>query len=255
MSLLGSSGLPRGRVWDRFLTDEDRQVFGGSGYGARQGFGVRPCLLIVDVTLGFVGDRPLPALESNKEWPDSCGEVGWKAAGHIAELLEMARAARIPIVYTAGLEPSPDGIGSGRWADKNSRWGEPGRRASANQIFPGIAPADPSEIVIHKGKPSAFFGTPLTSLLVDLGVDSIILCGTTTSGCIRATAVDAFSLNYKVSVVEECTFDRGETSHAISLFDLDLKYADVVSLGEAVAYLETRQKDDLTRDVATHSGV
>lgn len=227
----------RVRPWDKFLSETDQAVFAQSGYGARQGFGRRPCLLVVDVTIGFVGDRSLPASESNRVWPDSCGEVGWGALDHIKTLLKSARDGGVPVVYTTGLEPTPDGIGSGRWADKNSRWGDPGRRADANRIPHEIEPSD-GELVIRKPKPSAFFASGLLSLLIDWGVDQLVVCGTTTSGCVRATVVDAFSMNYKVAVVEEATFDRGEASHAINLFDMDLKYADVVTAEDAALYLE-----------------
>ena len=222
------------RVWDAFLTERDREIYAQSGYGARQGFGKRPCLMIVDVTIGFLGDKSLPAAESNKVWPDSCGEIGWKALDSIGILLDAARSVDVPVIYTTGVEPTPDGIGAGRWADKNSRW-HTAPAGGKDVIASAIAPRD--EIVIAKSKPSAFFGSPLASLLVDLGVDSIIVGGTTTSGCVRATVVDAFSLNYKVSVVEECTFDRGDASHAIGLFDMDLKYADVVSLDSVLDHL------------------
>jgi maleamate amidohydrolase len=223
-------------LWDRFLTDRDKAVFAQSGYGARQGFGLRPCVLVVDVTIGFVGDRPLPILESNEEWPDSCGEEGWAAVAEIKGLLLAAREAQVPIVYTKGMEPSPDSIGSGRWADKNRRCGEPGRRERANEIVPDIAPG-PSEVVIRKPRPSAFFATAMVSFLVDHKIDSLIVCGTTTSGCVRATVLDAFNLNYRVAVVAEGTFDRGEASHALNLFDMDMKYADVVGIDETLAYI------------------
>lgn len=226
-----------GRLWDRFLTDQDRVVFPQSGYGARQGFGTRPAVLVIDVTIGFVGATSMPVLESNRDWPDSCGDVGWAAVGQIARVLERARAVGVPVIYTKGVEPTPDGIASGRWADKNSRWGAPGRRAEANDIVADIAPVD-GEVVISKPKPSAFFASGLLSLLVDLGVDQLIVCGTTTSGCVRATVVDGFSMNYRVAVVEEATFDRGEASHAMNLFDMDLKYADVVAVDEVLGYLE-----------------
>jgi nicotinamidase-related amidase len=99
-----------------------------------------------------------------------------------------------------------------------------------------IAP-QPRDVVIGKLKPSAFFGTPLASYLLELKVDTLIVCGTTTSGCVRASVLDAFSLGYRVAVVEECTFDRGEVSHAINLFDMNAKYADVVSLEATTGYL------------------
>ena len=103
--------------------------------------------------------------------------------------------------------------------------------AYGNTILPTIAPR-PQDIVIRKAKPSVFFGTLLNAYLVDLQVDTIIATGGVTSGCIRSTVVDGFSYNYRLAVVEECTFDRGEASHAVGLFDLQSKYADVVRLDE-----------------------
>ena len=110
-----------------------------------------------------------------------------------------------------------------------------------NTIFRGLRltvrtpPA--ADLVIGKLKPSAFHGTPLRSHLTLLGADSLVICGTTTSGCVRASVIDAFSYNLKVSVIEECVFDRGQASHKINLFDMAMKYADVISLKETVDYI------------------
>ncbi len=225
-------------IWEQFLTERDRRVFAGSGYGARAGFGERPVVLVIDVNYGFVGDKPEPIEESVKRWRNSCGEQGWRAAERIAVLLDAARAKGIPVLYSTGVPSRSDGFDRGRWKDKNARNAEDWTtdRADGNTIIPPIAPRA-EDIVIAKGKPSVFFGTLLSSYLVDLQADAIIACGTTTSGCVRATVVDGFSLNYRMSVVEECTFDRGEASHAISLFDMHQKYADVVSLAETIEYL------------------
>ena len=225
-------------VWDAFLTDRDRQIFASSGYGKRAGFGQRPVVLVIDVNYNFVGDRPEPIQQSIQRWRNSCGEEGWQAAERIAVLLRAARGRGVPIIYSTGLDPRPDGFDSGRWADKNARRAEDraAERALGNTIIPPIAP-QPEDIVIQKSKPSVFFGTLLAAYLVDLQADSIIACGTTTSGCVRATVVDGFSLNYRMSLVEECTFDRGQASHAINLFDMHQKYADVVSLDETLDYL------------------
>jgi nicotinamidase-related amidase len=102
-------------------------------------------------------------------------------------------------------------------------------------IIPDIAPA-PQDIVLKKDKPSAFFGTPLLSYLVLLGCDGVIVTGTTTSGCVRATVLDAFSNNYRVTVVEDACFDRSQASHAISLCDMHAKYADVHPSADALSY-------------------
>lgn len=224
-------------VWDQFLTERDRRVFELSGFGRHGGFGHRPAVLVIDVTYNFVGDKPEPIEDSVRRWRTSCGEEGWQAAERIAELLDVARQRGVPVIYSRGMDPRRDGFDSGRWADKNSRRHETDHgEIDGNAVIAPIAP-QAHDIVIAKNKPSVFFGTLLASYLVDLQVDSLVVCGTTTSGCVRATVVDAFSLNYKVSVVEECTFDRGQASHAINLFDMQQKYADVVSLGETIDYL------------------
>lgn len=226
--------------WDDILTERDRAVFSKSGYGKRMGFGRRPALLVIDVNYNFVGDRSEPILESIERWRNSCGEEGWVAVERIAELLKAARERRLPIIYTTGQDPRGDGFDSGRWADKNSRRSEDRSRPAknGNVIAPPIAPG-PSDIVISKAKPSAFFGTLLNSYLIDLQADSVIVCGTTTSGCVRATVVDAFSYNYRVSIVEEGTFDRGQASHKVNLFDMNQKYADVVSQREVLEHLRS----------------
>ena len=225
-------------VWDSFLTERDREVFKASGYGARGGFGQRPVVLVIDVNYRFVGDRPEPILESIRRWRNSCGEEGWTAIGHIQTLLAAARPKRIPVLYSTGLDPRQDGFDSGRWSDKNTRRAEDAQPDGiwGNAIPDPIAP-HPQDIVIHKAKPSVFFGTLLSAYLIDLQADSIIACGTTTGGCVRATVLDGFSYNFKMIVVEEGTFDRGQASHAINLFDMQQKYADVVSLAETVEYL------------------
>ncbi len=110
------------------------------------------------------------------------------------------------------------------------------RTDDGNAIVREIAPHE-GDIVILKDKPSVFFGTPLMSYLHELQVDMLLVAGTTTSGCVRATVVDAFSYNFKVVVVEECVFDRGQASHKVNLFDMQAKYADVVPLEAALRYL------------------
>jgi nicotinamidase-related amidase len=130
----------------------------------------------------------------------------------------------------------------GSWTWKNSRSGEhAAMRTTAtpeDTIMPQVAP-QPSDIVVLKQKPSAFFGTPLASYLTLLGADSLIVTGTTTAGCVRATVLDAFSQNYRVTVVEEGCFDRSQSSHAINLCDMNAKYADVRKLDEVLDFIGT----------------
>ena len=228
------------RVWDKFLTSHDRAVAEASGFGSHAGFGRRPAVIVVDVNYAFVGETPEPMLESIKKWSTSCGQVGWDAIPHIQRLLAAARAQSIPVFFSTGTDARADGFDRGAWAFKSSASGKPkqplARNVRGNDIVAEIAP-QPHEFLISKLKPSVFSGTPLVGYLVELGVDTLIVCGTTTSGCVRATVLDAFNLNFRISVVEECTFDRFESSHAMSLFDMNAKYADVVSLDEAVSYL------------------
>ncbi|HZU07650.1 MAG TPA: isochorismatase family protein [Chloroflexota bacterium] len=232
-----------GRIWDDVIPERDRQVFDEAGYGATGGFGQRPALLVVDVTYDFCGDRREPILESIKRFRNSCGEAAWDAIPHLQTLLAAARRKRVPIIYThAG--PRFDAVRVGGWARKNARALAPTEISAriGNDIVAEIAP-QPGDIVIEKDKPSAFFGTPLLSYLIAMRVDSVIVTGTTTSGCVRATVVDAFSNNLAVAVVEECCFDRVVISHKVSLFDMNGKYADVVSLNETLAYLESLPDD------------
>jgi maleamate amidohydrolase len=225
------------RVWDDVISERDREIYALGGLGQTGGLGQRPLLLVVDVTYDFTGDRPEPTHESVRRFPLSCGEDAWQALPRIRKLLEAARGTGIPVIYTRQA-PRPNLLHAGRWARKNARVLEPTEdsRRIGDQIPEIIAPLE-DEIVIAKDKPSAFFGTPLVSYLTALGIDTLIVAGTSTSGCVRATVVDAFSLNYAVVVVEDCVFDRGSVSHKVNLFDMQAKYADVLSLEQVTALI------------------
>ncbi|MBI2304820.1 MAG: isochorismatase family protein [Chloroflexi bacterium] len=224
-------------IWDDVISQRDKEVYAKAGYHQRQGFGRKPAILVIDVNYDFVGDRPEPILKSIERFRNSCGEEGWAAVHKTQELLSAARAKGIPVCYStsAGRQRVLD---AGRWAGKNIRAMEvtkpEGHRGS--DIVDDIAPQE-GDIVIYKDKPSVFFGTTLMSRLNYLGVDTLLCCGCTTSGCVRATVLDAFSYNFRVGVVQECTFDRGQVSHKINLYDMNAKYADVVALAEVKDYL------------------
>ncbi len=229
------------RIWDKFLTERDRAVFAASGYGAPQGFGKRPALMIIDVNYFFCGDRPEPILEAIKRWRNSCGDEGWPAIKVIKELAEKAREKGVPVIYTTGTA-RPDLWNRGSWLWINSRSAEDAsikktRSLDGNMIVPEIAPKA-QDIVVYKEKPSGFFGTPLLSYLMLLGCDSLIVTGTTTSGCVRATVCDAFSNNIRASVVEDGCFDRSQASHAINLCDMNAKMADVRPSADVLHFLK-----------------
>ena len=231
-------------IWNRFLTERDKQVFAASGYSARQGFGKRPAVLVVDVNYDFCGDRPEPILESIKRWRNSCGAEAWDGVAAIKRLLAAARAKELPVIYTTSGR-RVDNWDQGSWAWKNSRTAERviarDTKLPGNTIVPDIAPL-PQDIVLYKQKPSAFYATPLLSYLVLLKADSVILTGVSTSGCVRATVLDAFSNNFRIAVVEEGCFDRSQASHAVNLCDMHAKYADVVKLDETLAFIDTLPK-------------
>jgi maleamate amidohydrolase len=231
------------RIWNEFLTERDKQVFEKSGFGAEAGFGEKPALLVIDVSYNFCGDKREPILESIKNFHNSCGEDAWDALPHIRKLIDKCHEKGIPVIYTTGTVRE-DGWDAGGWAWKNSRTDEDvtapkttGFNRDGNEIMDDIAPSA-QDIVIYKHKPSAFSGTPLSGFLNDLGADSLLVTGTTTSGCVRASVIDAFSNNYRVAVVEEGCFDRSQASHAINLCDMHAKYADVVTTEDALSYID-----------------
>jgi len=222
-------------AWDEILTDRDRRVIEASGHGARRGLGARPAVLVVDAQEHFVGVRG-DVFASTAVYPTSVGEEAWAAVARIQALIACARSRGVPVMY------SKSGIKAGEEAyDSFAR-----KRRSADvtrgvpsldvPIVAEIAPR-PREVVIEKRFPSAFFGSPLISFLVAAGADTLLLAGFTTSGCVRATCVDAMSYNLRVGVVADGCADRLHLAHKASLLDMHLKYGDVIDTDEALAYL------------------
>jgi nicotinamidase-related amidase len=236
--------------WDKFIPENDIKIHELSGHGKQQGFGKRPVVLVIDVTYDFIGDEPKATSESIEKFPNSCGQAGWKAVGEIKKLLSAARSHKIPVMYTKG-ESRQDGFDLGGWRNKLNR----AQEATSIEGDFGCQVAEPirpheKDLILSKKKPSAFFGTPLASYLIDLKVDTVIVVGCTTSGCVRATVVDGFSYGFRMVVPEQGVFDRFEISHAVNLFDMNAKYADVVSVNDAVQYLNS-----CTDDIFNDSGL
>jgi maleamate amidohydrolase len=224
-------------LWDGLYAADEAAVREAGGYGVRAGLGMRPAVLVIDAIRSFTGFPGEDHLESVKVFRTSCGPHAWKAIPAIQELLAAARGQGMPVFFTraARLPPRLRNL-KGR---KNHRVGSESEEVSVagHEFPPEIAPL-PGEVIIEKTKPSVFFGTPLLSHLQMLKVDHVIVSGTTTSGCVRASVYDAFSYNLGVTIPQECVFDRFPTSHRSSLHDMDCKYADVVTLSELLNELK-----------------
>ena len=214
------------RVWDRFLTEQDKATLTGKA-DRRIGFG--------ELT-GAV----LPATATSKTWPGSCGLSGWNALPYMHNLLAKAREVGIPVIHVTGM----DGVAIEPWAFRrdtkrraNMGAEEIERQKRKFDIVDEVKPI-PGETVLKKVSPSAFWGTPLVAHLNFLGVDTVLTCGESTSGCVRASVVDGTTNRLRMIVAEDCVFDRHEACPAINLFDMNQKYADVLPLDEILKYLD-----------------
>jgi len=228
--------------WDDFLTERDKQHLAVWGKKQRDPLGAKPVVLVIDVHYKSVGHERKPLLESIKDWPMSCGLEGWQAIDRTAELLTAARAKDVPIVYVrslAGFPTDPSRVGErGGSGHRRVDHLPPEVRALADEIVAEVAP-QPGDLVIGKATSSSFGGTPLLYYLRMVGADTVIVCGETTSGCVRAAVLDAAKYRYRVGVVSDCCYDRTQASHWINLFDMHQKYAEVMDLNSAKDYLES----------------
>ncbi|MGP4014538.1 isochorismatase family protein [Saccharopolyspora sp. 5N708] len=209
-------------AWADLVPAAEQRRLRTAGFGGAVQMGRRPCLIVVDVTLSFLGRRP--GEESGPDYPTACGPEGWRRLPAIRELLGTARDLGIPRVLTCGSPGDAVFVGG---AIKLSREPDTARLVHSAPFPPELAPRD-DEYVLAKAKASAFFGTPLLTYLHAHRVDTLIVTGTTTSGCVRATAVDGASHGYRVLVAEDACFDRSPFAHAANLFDIQMKYGSVV---------------------------
>ncbi len=215
------------KPWDGIISEEEQRAYRAAGFGRPTGVGKRPALLIIDVQYRTTGTTPQPFFEAIKEFPTSCGDVAWKAVDNIKLLLDEFRRRGWPILYPH-VAPKNKNEG-GRLADKvPAIMNIP---AHGYDFVKEIAP-QPGDVLLPKKHPSAFFATALTSHLIDLQADTLIITGCSTSGCVRSSVVDAFSLNFKVLVPQDAVYDRSRVAHAVNLFDMAEKYADVASTSE-----------------------
>ena len=194
--------------------------------------GKNPALLAIDLYNQAYDGGDRPVLEVDREFPGACGENAWKAIPPTVRLFAAARKAGLPIIYTTGLPARPGKIHSTNRNHalrkaSNDRWG----------IKDDFKP-EADDLIIYKERASGFFGTPLQAYLQQMGVDSLVVCGESTSGCVRASVVDGYSYGFHMTIAEECVFDRSMLSHKVNLFDLHHKYADVMHVDEVVRHLE-----------------
>jgi nicotinamidase-related amidase len=195
------------------------------GFAGRVGFGSRPAVLVVDLIRGFTDERS--PLASNLD----------SQVINTRRIVEAARETGAPVVMsTVSYDEALDEAGlwslkvpNNEWLVEGSEWVELDERLGRR----------PSDMLLVKKYASCFFGTDLVSRLVSRGVDTLIITGCTTSGCVRASAVDACSYGFHTIVVEDAVGDRAPLSHLTCLFDMDAKYADVVTTDAVVPYLES----------------
>lgn len=221
------------RPWSSVVTEEEERRYEAAGFGRAGGIGKRPALLIIDVQYRTVGTKRLPYWEAIKEYPTSCGDAGWAAVDAIRPLLAEFRRLGLPVLYPH-VAPKNADTDSGRLAEKVPSIMGIDQRGYA--FVEEIAPVK-GDVLLPKKHPSAFFGTPLVSHLIDLGADTLFVTGCTTSGCVRSSVSDAFAYNFKVVVPQDCVYDRSPTAHAVNLFDMNAKYADVMPVADAIAAL------------------
>lgn len=221
--------------WENYLSERDKKHDELWGKKELNGFGDKPALVLIDIYYSVLGLKREPIFESMKLWQGSTGMEGWAAVDKTAELLMVARENGIPVIHVKGLH-----TGVNHWGRRKRKKVDMSdeMRWQGTQIVDEVKPIE-GELVIEKAAPSAFHGTPLTFQLVSLGIDTVIVAGETTSGCVRASVVDGATQRFRMGVVSECVFDRTEASHYMNLYDMHNKYADVVQLDMAKSYFET----------------
>jgi len=221
------------KPWDGIISEQEQRAYHAAGFGRPSGIGRRPALLIIDVQYRTIGTSPKPFWESIEEYPTSCGEIGWNAMAKIALLLAAFRRNDWPVLYPY-VAPKNKATDSGRLAEKVPAIMDIPERGY--QFPPDIAPRA-GDVLLPKKHPSAFFATPLASHLIDLRADTLVVTGCTTSGCVRGSVVDGFAYNFRCVVPYDAVYDRSATSHAVNLFDMASKYADVASTADVLEML------------------
>ncbi len=220
------------KEWEKIIPELDRKIYQRAGYGATQTFGRRPALLVIDMILGFTGTKPMETLDAIREFRSSCGKVAWQAIPRIRKLLRACRQQGIPVAYSTS-----DLDYKATFGNATKRVREATTMTDRSMEFPHIIRPRAGEFIVRKARASAFFGTHLITYLTRMGVDSLLVTGCTTSGCVRGTVLDGYSYGFSVFAVEDCVFDRSHFSHLVNLYEMNSKYATVITSEEAIHYL------------------
>jgi maleamate amidohydrolase len=215
------------RCWHDVIDSDTREIY--QSYERVMFIGKKPALLLIDLYNLVYEGGSLPVKEVVKKNPSSCGIHAWNAVEPTKQLISLARAHHIPLIYST----------QGTNYIKATNRQQNVVLDNSYVIHDAFRP-EPNDLIIQKERASCFFGTPLIAYLTKMDIDSLIICGESTSGCVRATTVDAYSYGFHPVIVEECTFDRSLISHKVSLFDLHHKYADVMCLDEVKVHLDIR---------------
>lgn len=230
-------GQSPSEIWLSYLTEGEHAQAERAGFGHRTGWGERPALLAIDVQNHMVGDQSLGDHELTL-YPSSCEEMGRSALVKINILSEAFRRHGYPVAFTRFALVRDGGDAGVRQCKRDllliEGWCVEGTNGS--RLAEGLD-VQPLDHIITKTKPSAFVGTALLGYLIDHRVDDLVVVGGSTSNCVRATVVNAAALNFRVQVCADAVFDRVMASHAVSLFDIDRQYGDVVWTDDAVDWL------------------
>lgn len=222
-----------GFPWDAFLNETDREVIRRGGYGRRRGLGRRPALLLIDCQYNYFGLEK-PILEQLDAYPAGVGEAAWKTVDPIAGLRKAARGSGRPVIYTRQVQSDPAHDHLAAKTGRDPAFGQAG--SPGTRIIEPLSPL-PGDLIIDKTTTSPFFGTPLVAHLIRLHVDTLLIAGGSTSGCVRSAALAAAGRQFRVGVVTDGVFDRIRLSHCTALLDMWMKFADLLTAKEAQEYL------------------
>lgn len=214
------------KEWLQAVPEADRRAYMKSGFGEPLAIGSNPALIVIDVTLAFTGSKPQPLEDAIQECFTACGQMAWDTLPRIKELIDIFRQQKRPVIFTRSDVRGQQFAGG---ATKGVRPLNPDPKFST---FPDVIAPQEDEWILEKTKASIFFGTALNESLRRQKIDTLVICGVSTSGCVRASVVDGFSLGYNIFVVDDCCFDRSHYAHCANLFDMDAKYATVLSEAE-----------------------